>query len=87
MVRARISSKGQLTIPIEIRERYGLGEGDEVEFIAEEKGPYMVPLKRRGLMDLYGSVKVEKTWPGMAHARNIAGTRRGQELLRKTKRP
>ena len=87
MVRARITSKGQLTIPIEIRERYGLGEGDEVEFIAEEKGPYMVPLKRRGLMDLYGSVKVEKTWSGMAQARSVAGKRRGQELLRKTKRP
>ena len=85
MVRARISSKGQLTIPIEIRERYGLGEGDEVEFIAEEKGPYLVPLKRRGLMDLYGCVKVGKTWPGMSEARRIAGKRRAKELLKKTK--
>ena len=87
MVRARITSKGQLTIPIEIRERYGLGAGDEVEFVAEEKGPYMVPLKRPGLMDLYGSVKVEKTWPGLVEARRIAGKRRAEELLRRTKRP
>jgi len=70
----------------EIRERYGLTEGDEVEFIAEERGPYMVPLKRRKLMDLYGSIKVDKPWPGMAQARRVAGRRRGEELARKEKR-
>ena len=86
MVRARITSKGQLTIPIEIRKRYGLDTGDEVDFIAEERGPYMVPLKRQKLVDLYGSIKVNKPWPGMAEARRIAGKRRGQELLRKARR-
>ena len=30
-----ISSKGQVTIPIEIRKRLGLREGDRVEFVAE----------------------------------------------------
>ena len=46
MVRARLTSKGQLTLPVEIRRRYGLDAGDEVEFISEEKGTYLVPLKR-----------------------------------------
>lgn len=85
MVRARLSSKGQLTIPLVIRERYGLDTGDEVEFIAEERGSYMVPLKRKNLMDLYGSIKVDRPWPGMAKAREIAGKKRGQELARKAK--
>ena len=85
MVRARLSSKGQITVPQEIRERYGLSEGDEVEFIAEDKGPYMIPLKRQKLMDLYGSIKTSKPSPGIAEERRIARTKRGQGL-RKTNR-
>ncbi|ATW28411.1 regulator [Candidatus Formimonas warabiya] len=33
---ARISSKGQITIPIEIRKRLGLKEGDKVVFIEKD---------------------------------------------------
>ena len=86
MVRARLTSKGQLTIPIEIRKRYGLEAGDEVEFVAEEKGTYLLPIKKKSLMDLYGSIRVDKPWPGMERARMIAGKKRGEELLRKAKR-
>jgi antitoxin PrlF len=31
-----ISSKGQITVPLEIRNRLGLREGDRVEFVVEE---------------------------------------------------
>ncbi len=31
-----ISSKGQVTIPIEVRRRLGLKEGDRVEFVSEQ---------------------------------------------------
>jgi antitoxin PrlF len=31
-----ISSKGQVTVPIEVRHRLGLREGDRVEFVFEE---------------------------------------------------
>jgi len=31
-----ISSKGQVTVPIEVRHRLGLKEGDRVEFIFED---------------------------------------------------
>jgi AbrB family looped-hinge helix DNA binding protein len=33
-----ISSKGQVTVPIEVRHRLGLKEGDRVEFVFEEDG-------------------------------------------------
>jgi AbrB family looped-hinge helix DNA binding protein len=43
-----ISSKGQITIPLEIRRRLGLKEGDRVEFVAEVNGRSFVrPAQRR----------------------------------------
>ena len=32
ILRSKITSKGQITIPLEIRKRLGVGEGDQVEF-------------------------------------------------------
>jgi AbrB family looped-hinge helix DNA binding protein len=62
MNKTRITTKGQITIPKQVRERLGLQTGDEVEFI-EEDGVYRLkkciaphPLKKyRGyLEDLAG---------------------------------
>lgn len=86
MVRARLTSKGQVTIPVEIRRRYGLETGTEVDFVAEAAGPRLVPVKRRSLMDLYGSLPVKKPWPGKEAARRIIGRKLGAELERKAKR-
>ncbi|AHH94964.1 AbrB/MazE/SpoVT family DNA-binding domain-containing protein [Kutzneria viridogrisea] len=33
--RVKLTSKGEVTVPIEIREQYGLHPGDEVEFVSE----------------------------------------------------
>jgi AbrB family looped-hinge helix DNA binding protein len=39
----RITSKGQVTIPRELRQRYGLGAGVEVEVLATEGGALVRP--------------------------------------------
>ncbi|GAB3739882.1 AbrB/MazE/SpoVT family DNA-binding domain-containing protein [Nocardiopsis nanhaiensis] len=38
----RITEKGQVTIPVEVRRRLGLNPGDEVEFVLEGKGARVV---------------------------------------------
>ena len=40
-----ISSKGQVTVPIEVRRRLGLKEGDRVEFAFEEGRTVLRPMR------------------------------------------
>jgi AbrB family looped-hinge helix DNA binding protein len=43
---ATVTSKGQVTIPKEIRERLDLDEGTEVEFVLDEEGNVTVRPKK-----------------------------------------
>jgi AbrB family looped-hinge helix DNA binding protein len=63
MSKTKITTKGQITVPKQVRERMGLRTGDELEFI-EERGVYRIkkclpaaPFKKyRGyLKDLAGN--------------------------------
>lgn len=53
-VRAKVTSKGQVTIPKAIREALELEEGSEIEFHVTDEG---ISVQRaRSFLDLYGSV-------------------------------
>jgi AbrB family looped-hinge helix DNA binding protein len=56
MTTATITSKGQITIPKEVREALGVGTGDRVEFVAEGKGVYKVVAATRDVRHLKGLV-------------------------------
>jgi antitoxin PrlF len=40
-----ISSKGQITVPLEIRKRLGVGTGDRVEFVVEQGRTVIRPMR------------------------------------------
>jgi antitoxin PrlF len=40
-----LSSKGQITVPVDVRRRLGLKEGDRVEFVFEDGRTVMRPLR------------------------------------------
>ncbi len=44
-VNSTISSKGQITVPLEIRRRLGLKEGDRVEFVVEGEQTIFRPVQ------------------------------------------
>ena len=45
MASSTISSKGQVTVPIEVRHRLGLKEGDRVEFVFEDGRTVLRPAR------------------------------------------
>ncbi len=55
----RMTRKGQVTIPLEIREKLGLAEGSEVDF--ELEGEYAKIRKAPSVFDLAGSGSTEAT--------------------------
>jgi AbrB family looped-hinge helix DNA binding protein len=40
-----ISSKGQITLPMEVRQRLGVGEGDKVEFTFDGQQTVVTPVR------------------------------------------
>ena len=56
---ARMSTRGRVTIPKELRDELGLQPGDRVVFTRNEKGLLRQPL-RGTLLDHKGSMKVDR---------------------------
>jgi antitoxin PrlF len=56
MTRATLTSKGQITIPKEVRERLGVEAGDHLEFVEQERGVYKVIAATRDVRHLKGMV-------------------------------
>lgn len=58
MPRARITSKGQITIPREVRDRLGIEPGDALEFRFEGKRLEVRPVRRRRLSEFRGAFHI-----------------------------
>ncbi len=58
MVVARVTSKGQITIPKEVRDRLCIEPGDSVEFRFEGERIEVIPVRRRRLSEFRGVFRV-----------------------------
>jgi AbrB family looped-hinge helix DNA binding protein len=58
MVIAKVTSKGQITIPKEIREKLGISPGEEIGFV-ERRGVFFIkkPVKKSPLEKWMGRLK------------------------------
>jgi antitoxin PrlF len=56
MPAATVTSKGQITIPKEVRERLGLEAGDRLEFVADDKGAWRIVAATRDVRAVKGII-------------------------------
>jgi antitoxin PrlF len=62
MAIARLTSKGQITIPKQVRERLGVEPGDALEFHFEDDRLEVRPVRRRQLKEFRGLFPVDKAY-------------------------
>lgn len=84
MARARITSKGQVTIPKEVRSALDLERGDYLIFeLSEGEASSIRVVKGQRLTDLYGALPATRRFPGKEAVREEVG----RELERKRSGP
>lgn len=75
MSRATLTSKGQLTVPKDVRDRLGLKSGDRLVFDLEDLEDGVVRLRverRKSLGELMGSLPATQDYPGKEAERESA---------------
>ena len=78
MVLARLTSKGQITIPKEVRDRLGVRQGDALEFRFDGERLEVRPVRRRRLAEFRGVFSVAKALE-FADERALARTERARQ--------
>jgi AbrB family looped-hinge helix DNA binding protein len=57
MATATLTSKGQITIPVQVRTALGLETGDRVEFVEMEDGKFSIIAASKTVHDLKGLIR------------------------------
>ena len=57
MATATLTSKGQITIPVQVRAALGLETGDRVEFVETEDGKFSIIAASKMVHDLKGLIR------------------------------
>ena len=57
MATATLTSKGQITIPVQVRTALGLETGDRVEFVEMENGQFSMIAASKTVKDLKGLIR------------------------------
>ena len=72
MASATITSKGQITIPIQVRSALGVDAGDRIDFVEVEKGQFAIVPANRSVRELNGLFKGRRSKPVSIEEMNAA---------------
>ena len=79
MATATVTSKGQITIPVQVRTALGVDAGDRVEFVEIEKGQFAIVAATRSVKELKGMFRSRKAQPVTIEEMNAAIARRASK--------
>lgn len=85
MTTATLSSKGQITIPIEVRRRLGVATGDRVEFVEIEDGKFALVPVVSDVRSLKGIVPRPRRAVSLSEMRRIVAQRGAGKTARAKK--
>ncbi len=77
MATATLTSKGQITIPAEVRAELGVNAGDRVEFVEIGEGQFAIVAATRSIRQLNGMFRGRVSKPVSIEEMNAAIARRG----------
>lgn len=80
MAMARVSSKGQITIPQTVREQFDIQQGDDLLFVEEDGCLKVRVVKKRNLTDFYGIFPSTRPYTSFDEIREIVGYEIGRQL-------
>jgi AbrB family looped-hinge helix DNA binding protein len=84
--RTVISSKGQVVIPAELREQFGLAKGTPATWTEEKGRLVLTPITKQRLDEIMGFLKPKPGEPSMFEE-SLAERERERERERKRERP
>ncbi|WP_181444550.1 AbrB/MazE/SpoVT family DNA-binding domain-containing protein [Bacillus sp. 03113] len=79
LVSGRVTQKGQVTIPIELRNRLNIQEGDRLEFKFVDNLPVINVIKKTDLEDVFGSLKLKSPVLNFETERKVAKEALGEK--------
>jgi len=80
MPAATVTSKGQITIPVEVRSSLGLDAGDRVEFVEVGKGQFAIMAATRSVQELRGLFRGKRKKVVSVEEMNAAISKRASRL-------
>ncbi len=76
---SRVTSKGQVTIPADVRKALAIEQGDDLVFdVSPDRTASLRVIKRQRLSELYGALRATRPFPGKKKIREEVGTALGK---------
>lgn len=82
MPSAKVTSKGQITIPLEIRQALGVAEGDRIEFVRGVDGRFSMMPATQSIMAIKGIIPLRRKPATLEEMRAaiVAGATKGYKV-------
>jgi antitoxin PrlF len=85
MQQAKVTFKGQITIPKAVREALDIREGDSITFHIDGDRAVLKPLKKKPLVDFFGAFPTKRPYPSLEAIRKEVHDKIGERLAGRKK--